>query len=102
MLFRSARIDKQLKMGWIEEVVGLKKQGFGSEWPAFKAIGYSEIYRFLNKELKEVQMAQTIRQKTRNYAKRQMTWFRHQAPVKWFNTDNSQIVRELETYWGLN
>jgi len=96
------RIDSQLKIGWVEEVVRLKRDGFCSEWPAFKTIGYPEIYRFLRGELTEAQMAQTIKQKTRNYAKRQMTWFRHQSPVKWFEADNPQIVRELEPYWGLN
>jgi len=97
-----ARIDSQLKMGWLEEVVRLKKEGFCPEWPGFKTIGYPEIYRFLQGELTQAQMAQTIKQKTRNYAKRQMTWFRHQTPVCWFDADDRQIAGKLENYWGLN
>ncbi|MGH8004718.1 MAG: tRNA (adenosine(37)-N6)-dimethylallyltransferase, partial [Limisphaerales bacterium] len=96
------RVDKQLADGWMEEVNRLKNEGFGSDWPAFKTIGYLEVYRHLSGELTYAEMALLIKQKTRNYAKRQLTWFRHQAPVRWFDAADPQVVEKIEKYWELN
>jgi len=96
------RVDKQLAAGWVEEVKRLKKDGFGPNWPAFETIGYGEIYSFLADELGYAEMVQVIKQKTRNYAKRQLTWFRHQAPVEWFDAADPGAVKKIETFWELN
>lgn len=96
------RVEKQLADGWIEEVKRLKEGGFGPDWPAFKTIGYGEVYRHLSGELAYAEMAQLIKQKTRNYAKRQLTWFRHQAPARWFDPADPQVLKKIEKYWELN
>ncbi len=96
-----ARIDSQFKSGWVEEVRRLKKEGFGPDWPAFKTIGYPEVYRFLAGELSEPEMMQTIKQKTRNYAKRQLTWFQHQAPVRWFDAESPDLTQQTARFFGL-
>ena len=80
----------------------LKEGGFGPDWPAFKTIGYQEVYRHLAGELAYAEMVQLIKQKTRNYAKRQLTWFRHQAPVQWFDAADPQVLEKIEKYWELN
>lgn len=95
------RIEAQFASGWVEEVLRLKKEGFGPECPAFKSIGYPEVYRFLAGELSEAEMRQTIKQKTRNYAKRQLTWFRHQAPVTWFDAENADSTQQIARHFGL-
>lgn len=96
------RIEKQFEDGWVGEVAGLMKQGFRPSWPAFKTIGYPEVYQFLCGKLTEVEMVQTIKRKTRQYAKRQLTWFRHQAPVKWFDAESPSLNQEMKKYWGLS
>ena len=96
------RVEKQLADGWIDEVKRLKESGFGPDWPAFKTIGYREVYRHLSGELAYAEMVQLIKQKTRNYAKRQFTWFRHQAPVQWFDAADPQVLEKIEKYWELN
>ncbi len=96
------RVEKQLADGWMDEVKLLKEGGFGADWPAFKTIGYREVYRHLSGELAYAEMVQLIKQKTRNYAKRQLTWFRHQAPVQWFDAAEPQILEKIEKYWELN
>ena len=96
------RVEKQLADGWVEEVWRLKKAGFGPEWPAFKTIGYREVYHHLEGELGYSEMVQLIKQETRNYAKRQLTWFRHQAPVLWFDAADPEAQDKIEKYWKLN
>jgi tRNA dimethylallyltransferase len=96
------RVEKQLADGWEEEVRRLKKAGFSPNWPAFKTIGYQEVYRRLADELDYSEMVQLIKQKTRNYAKRQLTWFRHQSPVQWFDAADPQAAEKIEKYWELD
>ena len=97
-----ARVEKQLADGWVEEVRRLKKTGFGPAWPAFKTIGYLEVYHHLSGELGYSEMVQLIKQKTRNYAKRQLTWFRHQAPLRWFDAADPEVQEKIEKYWELS
>jgi tRNA dimethylallyltransferase len=97
-----ARVEKQLAEGWVDEVKNLMKTGFRPEWPGYKTIGYREVYRHLSGELGYSEMVQLIKQKTRNYAKRQLTWFRHQAPARWFDASDSGVERKIEKYWELN
>lgn len=96
------RVDEQLANGWNEEVKRLKSEGFGPGWPAFKTIGYREVCLHLEGKLGYSEMVQLIKQKTRNYAKRQLTWFRHQAPVRWFDASEPNLGEKIESYWELN
>lgn len=97
-----ARVEKQLADGWVDEVKNLIKTGFRPEWPGYKTIGYREVYRHLAGELVYSEMVQLIKQKTKNYAKRQLTWFRHQAPVHWFNAADPNVRQKIEKFWELN
>jgi tRNA dimethylallyltransferase len=97
-----ARVEKQLTEGWVDEVKNLMKTGFRSEWPGYKTIGYREVYRHLSGELGYSEMVQLIKQKTRNYAKRQLTWFCHQTPARWFDASDPGVERKIEKYWELN
>lgn len=96
------RMEKQLADGWVDEVKNLIKTGLRPEWPGYKTIGYREVYRHLAGELAYSEMVQLIKQKTRNYAKRQLTWFRNQAPVCWFDADDPNVRQKIEKFWELN
>lgn len=78
-----ARVLEMFDSGLVKEVQGLLER-YGSDAPAFKAIGYREVGRYLRGELsRDEAMALTIRA-TVQYAKRQMTWFRREPEVRWF------------------
>ena len=78
------RVDKMIEDGLIDEVKGLMKK-YPSSLRAFQAIGYKELMSNIDSEdLSET--ISLIKQKTRNYAKRQYTYFNNQLPVKWFDT----------------
>ena len=78
------RVDKMIEDGLIDEVKELMKK-YPSSLRAFQAIGYKELMSNIDSEdLSET--ISLIKQKTRNYAKRQYTYFNNQLPVKWFDT----------------
>ena len=72
-----ARADEMLAGGLLSEVQTLLDEGVPADWPAFESIGYGEFAQVLRGEI-EVQTArETFIQRTRRYAKRQVTWFRN-------------------------
>jgi tRNA dimethylallyltransferase len=78
----NSRFKIMLKSGALEEVQSLINQGAEDEWPITRTLGFYEIRDFLNDQISQEKMIELSTQKTRNYAKRQLTWFRHQLPQK--------------------
>ncbi|MCH9648046.1 MAG: tRNA (adenosine(37)-N6)-dimethylallyltransferase MiaA [Deltaproteobacteria bacterium] len=77
------RVQRMVDYGWVEEVRNLLASGVNPEAPAFQAIGYRQIVRFLNDETTlEVALGDTV-QATKRFAKRQNTWFRKEPGVQW-------------------
>jgi tRNA dimethylallyltransferase len=77
-----ARCDRRLQLmldhGALDEVRGLMEQGLSHDWPIMRVLGLSEFTAHLRVELRLDAALDLARQKTRNYAKRQTTWFRNQ------------------------
>lgn len=74
------RTDEMLQLGLWEEASGL----FGKkELNALQTVGYREIFDSLEGKISREEAIEKIRQHTRNYAKRQLTWFRRDAEIKW-------------------
>lgn len=73
-----ARFDEMLSAGAVAEVRALDALGLDPELPAMKALGVPELRRHLGGELTLDEATRRAKQATRNYAKRQRTWFRHQ------------------------
>lgn len=81
--------------GLIEEVAHLLTSGFEKAPTASQAIGYAEVIHYLKRRCSlDEALAVTIR-RTRRLAKRQLTWFRHQANVKWVEVDSSMSIVEM-------
>jgi len=77
------RIDLMMQMGWTEEVEFLLKKGFKKGYQSFEALGYSEIVEYLQDRIGYNEMLECIKTKTKQFAKRQMTWFRRFNYVEW-------------------
>ena len=77
------RFVEMLKLGAIEEVEALLARNLSRELPVMRAIGVAEIAAMLRGETTEEEMIAAGQQATRNYAKRQFTWFRRQPPDEW-------------------
>ncbi len=92
------RVDIMIKQGLIEEVEKIYKKY--SEFPtAMQGLGYKEVVEYLKNNLTKEEMIEKIKQETRRYAKRQMTWFRKNKQTIWLDTENTvqnnlQIILE--------
>jgi tRNA dimethylallyltransferase len=78
-----ARCRAMLQEGMIEEVQALLSKGFSGTCPALSGLGYPRVIAHLKRKLSKEECLRLLIQDTRQYAKRQMTWFRHQLSVKW-------------------
>ena len=83
------RVDIMIEQGLIEEVKTILKKY--SKFPtAMQGLGYKEVVKFLNNEITKDEMIEKIKQETRRYAKRQMTWFRKNKQTIWLNAEDKQ------------
>lgn len=77
------RFDRMLKLGGLEEVKALLRLDLPPSMPAMKAIGVRELSAALSGQISFEEAAARAKAATRQYAKRQMTWFRHQIGPDW-------------------
>jgi len=86
------RVDRMIEAGWVDEVRELI-QKYSPDSHPFKAIGYRELTRYIKEELSLQEAVEIIKKRTRNYAKRQLTWFRKLDDVEWFEvSENKDLV----------
>jgi len=83
------RVEKMIEKGWIEEVKNLLAQGFSEKLKPFQSIGYAQIIKFLHEKQSLEKTTDLIKQDTRNYAKRQITWFKKLYDAKTINAESS-------------
>ena len=81
------RIDQMLEEGLVEEVRSFYDAGLSEDLPSMKAIGYKEFFPYFKGELSLEVCVDKLKQNTRNYAKRQLTWFKHQADPIFIEVD---------------
>lgn len=77
------RVDQMLEMGWVEEVRGIFGMGYSPTLKPLQSIGYREIGDLLQGKRDQAGLAADISQRTRHYAKRQLTWFRKHPGTFW-------------------
>ena len=79
-----ARVDKMIRDGLVQEVQSLFLQGFDETIPAMNTVGYKEVCSYLKGIYTYDEMIARIKQHSRNFAKRQLTWFRKDKRIQWF------------------
>jgi len=90
------RVDAMIAKGLINEVESLLAKGFSKKLPSFQALGYKEVSEYLDGQWTKDQMIEELKKRTRNFARRQMTWFRRFKDVKWFDqVDNDLIIEYI-------
>ncbi len=91
-----ARVAAMLEGGWIEEVRGLVARGFGAWFTASQAIGYAELAAHLDARLAlDEAMEQTIK-RTKQLARRQLSWFRRDPRIRWFDVGEGGAQEALD------
>lgn len=90
------RVDKMVSDGLIDEARYFYDNNINSK--AIKtAIGYKELYLYFDNKISLDDAIELIKKKSRNYAKRQYTWFNNQMNVKWFNIDKNDFDNTIKS-----
>ncbi len=93
------RVEKMWQAGFVEEVKNLISKGLRSGKTARAAIGYSQIVKFLDGEMSEAQAREDTKRATRQYARRQETWFSRDSRIKWLSKEG-KLEQILSTTLG--
>jgi tRNA dimethylallyltransferase len=95
------RVTQMLEQGFLQEVQGLVDQ-WGWELPLLKTLGYAEMGAHLRGEISLAEASALMAQHTRNYAKRQLTWFRADPRVRWLvrasGESDQSLLEQAETW----
>ena len=81
------RVDIMLEKGLVDEVRKIYEK-YDKFPTAMQGLGYKEVVEYLKEEITEEEMVEKIKQETRRYAKRQLTWFRKNKQTIWVNAQN--------------
>jgi tRNA dimethylallyltransferase len=95
-----ARVESMLAAGWVEEVRGLLAEGVPPAAPAFRALGYPEVCALVRGEIDTDEARRRITLATRQFAKRQRTWFRKVEDVTWHRVTSEQELAALASPIG--
>jgi len=96
------RINKRslsmLGSGWLAEVEMLL-ESYSPELKTMQSIGYMEVVQYLQNKLKWDSMVEEIQKRTRQFAKRQLTWFRREAKIEWYQpVEQHRILADIKVY----
>ena len=81
------RVDIMLQEGLVDEAKELMDRGLTEDHISMQAIGYKEIYQYLAGRMSLEEAVELLKKNTRHFAKRQLTWFRHERTVTWIDKD---------------
>jgi tRNA dimethylallyltransferase len=89
----NGRCYHMMESGLVEETYSLLEKGFSPDLRSMKSLGYRHAISYLNREWTAEDMILNLRQDTRRYAKRQITWFRADPDMIWIDPDNVGAIR---------
>ncbi len=90
------RVDIMLRDGLSDEVKRLVDMGYTKALNSMKAIGYKELIDYFNGECSYEDAVELIKQSSRRYAKRQLTWFRRDERIHWLDSTGNPLEEALE------
>lgn len=86
------RVDEMIQSGLIDEAKALISF---KQLNALQTVGYKELFAYFDGSLDKERAIELIKQHTRHYAKRQMTWFKRDSEINWFHPDDISAMRIL-------
>lgn len=99
------RVDWMIDQGLIDEVKRLHSRGYSPDLNALQTVGYKEVFDYFNQKISYEHMKELIKQNSRRYAKRQLTWFRADKRIRWFEvnseTDLLEVAKKISDYFLL-
>ncbi|WP_438824847.1 tRNA (adenosine(37)-N6)-dimethylallyltransferase MiaA [Bacillus sp. JJ722] len=89
------RVDLMMEEGLLDEVKFFYDQGL-RDCQSIQAIGYKELYDYFDGRVSLDTAIENLKQNSRRYAKRQLTWFRNKMDVTWFEMDSHNYVKKFD------
>lgn len=86
------RVDKMVEEGLFEEVQGLQSM---QHLQSLNTVGYKEIFKYIEGSCSKEEAVAEVKKNTRNYAKRQMTWYRNKPHVRQFDVQKGDVSAEI-------
>lgn len=102
------RVDEMIKLGLLEEIKSLKEKGYNYlNYNSLNTVGVKEVFDYLEEKLDYETMVRMIKQNTRRFAKRQLTWFRKDKNINWIEIrDISELAviaeRIFDSFFSLS
>lgn len=89
------RVDEMFRLGLVEETRELLGRGLRENRTASQALGYKQVIEHLDGVRSLAETVELVKLRTRQFAKRQLTWFRRQLPVQWLRVEPGESAREI-------
>jgi len=100
----TARVDAMFQRGWVAETEQLLQRGLAQNQTVMQALGYRQIVDHLRGQRSLPETIALIKIRTRQFAKRQMTWFRRQLPLTWVRLESEgspeAVVKAIAARWA--
>lgn len=100
----NARVDGMVTLGLVDEAKTMfdRYNGIGKPFPnSLNTVGYKELFAYFNGECSQEEALDKIRQHSRIYSRKQMTWFQRDTSIHWFHPDNKEnILKAIDTFLG--
>ncbi|MFA6540408.1 MAG: tRNA (adenosine(37)-N6)-dimethylallyltransferase MiaA [Bacteroidota bacterium] len=91
------RVDRMIDGGLLEEVKRIQTLGFDDRFQSLQTVGYKEAFSFLRSEISHEEMVALIKQNTRRFAKRQLTWFRKEKRTQWVDIASETMIDDVRS-----
>jgi tRNA dimethylallyltransferase len=96
----NARVEQMLAAGLLEEAKALKAK-LTPEMPAYRTIGYEELFQYLDGKISYDEAVRLIKKHTREYAKRQLIYFKREPDVHWIGVTGKPLEEILNAVLGI-
>lgn len=85
------RVDKMFEQGLVDEVKALAAEGLTKQMQAMQGIGYKEVFDYMENSITKEECIELVKKNTRNYAKRQLTWFKRDKRYIWLDAQAQNV-----------
>ncbi|MGM0653298.1 MAG: tRNA (adenosine(37)-N6)-dimethylallyltransferase MiaA, partial [Bacillota bacterium] len=89
------RVDQMIEEGFLEEVRNIIAKGYTLSCPGMQILGYRQLAEYLQGNISFESAVVEIKKQTRNLAKRQLTWFRREKAIKWYEINNQLSFSDI-------
>ncbi|WP_415980861.1 tRNA (adenosine(37)-N6)-dimethylallyltransferase MiaA [Faecalicoccus pleomorphus] len=93
------RVETMFEQGLVQEATRLFQDSKTWNYTSFQGIGYKEFRPYFEGTETLDRVKENIKKHSRQYAKRQYTWFKHQMPVHWFDKEDPQIMTKIREWY---